>query len=351
MVFGISVPGGNFIPGMTMGAMVGRIMGEVMLDAGLIEPTDVGMYALVGAAAVLNGITRMTLTIAVVLIELTKDVGALLPIVVSVTTSKLVGGLVYESFDDAMMKWRKFNYLPEAPPRELEHMLTASVMSSPPVCIHEVEKVSTILTLLATTQHNGFPVLSSSSEAKRIDEGGRIEAASFNGGRIEAASSPNHASAASKRFAGLILRRQLLVVLEARVWEQQRTGTDLPLGSKRRFVGSFFSRLSVVNISLSTKDLRSTVDLRPFVDPSPYVASELMPMRRVYRLFNEIGVRHLPVVTDQRCVGIGTSQVAHSGTRGESQPEISRCGGVCQPSACRSPTHAPIQFAAPPKPT
>ena len=29
LVFGISVPGGNFIPGMTMGAMIGRCMGEV----------------------------------------------------------------------------------------------------------------------------------------------------------------------------------------------------------------------------------------------------------------------------------------------------------------------------------
>ena len=52
-----------------MGAMLGRAMGELMFESELIKSTDVGMYALVGAAAVLSGITRMTLTIAVILIE------------------------------------------------------------------------------------------------------------------------------------------------------------------------------------------------------------------------------------------------------------------------------------------
>ena len=43
------------------------------------------------------------------------------------------------------------------------------------------------------------------------------------------------------------------------------------------------------------------------MDPSPYVVNELMPLRRVYRLFNEIGVRHLPVVDcREQLVGIIT---------------------------------------------
>jgi len=62
----------------------------------------------------------------------------------------------------------------------------------------------------------------------------------------------------------------------------------------------------VNNINLSKKDLHMVIDLRPFVDPSPYVVSDLMPMRRVYRLFNQIGVRHLPVIANQRVVGILT---------------------------------------------
>lgn len=275
LTFGISVAGGNFIPGMTIGAMLGRMAGEFLYSEGLIEATDVGMYALVGSAAVLNGISRMTLTISVILIEVSKDVGSLLPIVVTVTASNLVSSMIYISFDEAMIELRKANFLAEAPPPEFENLLTVSVMSSPVVCIREIEKVSNILSVLATTQHNGFPVLST-------DNG-------------------------EKRFAGLILRRQLLVVLEARVWVEQQKNLEIPKATREKFVGSFFSRLTVNNISLSTKDLSAICDLRAFVDPSPYVVSDLMPMRRVYRLFNEIGVRHLPVIgPDQRVVGMIT---------------------------------------------
>ena len=58
---------------------------------------------------------------------------------------------------------------------------------------------------------------------------------------------------------------------------------------------------------LSEEDKLATLDLRPFMDPSPYVVNELMPLRRVYRLFNEIGVRHLTVVDcREQVVGIVT---------------------------------------------
>ena len=49
-------------------------------------------------------------------------------------------------------------------------------------------------------------------------------------------------------------------------------------------------------IQLTDAEKECRIDLRPFMDPSPYVVNELMPLRRVYRLFNEIGVRHLTVV-------------------------------------------------------
>ena len=47
---------------------------------------------------------------------------------------------------------------------------------------------------------------------------------------------------------------------------------------------------------LSKHDKQAQIDFRPYMDPSPYVVSDLMPLRRVYRFFNEIGVRHLTVI-------------------------------------------------------
>ena len=36
--------------------------------------------------------------------------------------------------------------------------------------------------------------------------------------------------------------------------------------------------------------------MRPHCDRSPYVVNELLPLRRVFRLFSTMGLRHLPVV-------------------------------------------------------
>lgn len=67
--FGINVPGGIFIPGLTMGAALGRFFGELLVLGGLASDRDRGTFALLGSAASISGITRMTLTIAVILVE------------------------------------------------------------------------------------------------------------------------------------------------------------------------------------------------------------------------------------------------------------------------------------------
>ena len=57
----------------------------------------------------------------------------------------------------------------------------------------------------------------------------------------------------------------------------------------------------------SQKDLDTTVDLRVFMDPAPHTISELAPMSSVYHMFNQMGVRHLPVFDErQQLCGIIT---------------------------------------------
>ena len=70
-------------------------------------------------------------------------------------------------------------------------------------------------------------------------------------------------------------------------------------------------------VQLSKAEREAKLDLRPYMDPSPYVVTELVSLRRVYRLFNEIGVRHLAVVDSrEQVVGIITRKGACGGTRG-----------------------------------
>lgn len=78
VTFGCRVPGGVFLPGLIVGAVTGRIIGLVMQYLTLTYPTSwpftacaedlatrgecviPGVYAIVGAAASLAGVTRTT---------------------------------------------------------------------------------------------------------------------------------------------------------------------------------------------------------------------------------------------------------------------------------------------------
>ena len=86
VTFGIKVPSGLFIPTMTVGAIFGRLVGlavqqvvyankEVGLWSNYCGEGQVcvnpGLYAMVGAAATLSGVTRMTVSLVVIMYELT----------------------------------------------------------------------------------------------------------------------------------------------------------------------------------------------------------------------------------------------------------------------------------------
>ena len=77
------------------------------------------------------------------------------------------------------------------------------------VVLREVGRVRDLVAVLKRTDHNGFPIV----------HVGRHQRCTF--------------------FAGRILRRQLLVLLQERVWEHQHADRDIPDTVVERFVGSF----------------------------------------------------------------------------------------------------------------
>jgi len=260
---------------------MGRLTGVFLIETGLSTSADPGAYALMGAAAMLGGVTRMTLTLACLLVEVTKDVPALLPMMFVLVLAKSVGDLLSPSFDHGMMHVQHLPFLEEQPPREFNILTARDVMARSVVVLKEVEKVGDILAVLKRTTHNGFPIV----------DVGQHSRCTF--------------------FVGLLLKRQLLAVLRERVWELQAKGLPLTDHGCNRFMGSAFTKATeeaiIQQLHLSDEDKQQTIDLRPFMDPSPYVVNELMPLRRVYRLFNEIGVRHLPVVDcREQVIGIIT---------------------------------------------
>ena len=197
----------------------------------------------------------------------------------------------------------------EEPPAKFDVLTARDVMVRSVVVLREIERVGDLVAVLKRTQHNGFPIV----------DVGRHNRCTF--------------------FAGLILRRQLLVLLRERVWELQGKKEWLPAVSCHRFVDSAFDAASTRKAlsvqHLSPEDCEAHIDLRPFMDPSPYVVNELMPLRRVYRFFNEIGVRHLSVIDCRE-------QVVGIITRKDILPVI-QLGFECNlPHACPCVTYAHV---------
>lgn len=103
--FGMAIPTGIFIPSMAMGAIIGRILGVLMEQIAYNYPDlwifqnacssrencmTPGLYAMVGAAAALAGITRMTVSLVVIMFELTGNADFIVPVMVAVMCSKWV---------------------------------------------------------------------------------------------------------------------------------------------------------------------------------------------------------------------------------------------------------------------
>eukprot|EP00929_Paragymnodinium_shiwhaense_P030789 TRINITY_DN17384_c0_g1_i1.p1 TRINITY_DN17384_c0_g1~~TRINITY_DN17384_c0_g1_i1.p1 ORF type:complete len:865 (-),score=178.38 TRINITY_DN17384_c0_g1_i1:265-2859(-) len=95
ITFGALVPAGLFVPSLFIGGCFGRAMGSLLQSFGLmgaqgafVEP---GIYAMVGAGAMLAGISRLTVCLVVVLFELTGGLTYVVPFMVAVLTAKWIG--------------------------------------------------------------------------------------------------------------------------------------------------------------------------------------------------------------------------------------------------------------------
>jgi len=272
----------------------------------------------VGSAATLGGMTRMTITMTAILTELTKDAQIIPALIVALMTARVVGNRISRAFDDGMMEVQELPYLEEAPPDELTFLTARNAMNSPVVTLPSVAKVARIIEVLDSCKHNGFPVVYTHNDDKDscIDSPTpgaspqcKVRACSTRSPSKGPSAIPEHEKEDVVKFGGIILRRQILVLLKKRVWENHDAGIgEVPRDVKMAFVGSFllakddainstkFGVASVVKLTDAEKE--ESIDLRAFCDPAPFFATELMPLSRVYRMFNEIGARHLPVLND-----------------------------------------------------
>ncbi|XP_049374333.1 LOW QUALITY PROTEIN: chloride channel protein CLC-d [Solanum verrucosum] len=274
VTFGTAVPAGQFVPGIMIGSTYGRLVGMFVVSFYKKLNIEEGTYALLGAASFLGGSMRMTVSLCVIMVEITNNLKLLPLIMLVLLISKAVGDAFNEGLYEEQAGLRAIPLLESRPKYQMRYMTAKEACGNQNVVYFpRVVKVADIVSILRSNDHNGFPVV-------------------------------DHARSGETLVIGLILRSHLLVLLQSKVDFQH---SPLPCDSRgdllpiRHNLSEFVKPVSSKGISLhdihfTPDDLEMYIDLAPFLNPSPYVVPEDMSLTKVYNLFRQLGLRHLLVV-------------------------------------------------------
>lgn len=262
--FGLQIPAGIILPSMAIGGLFGRAVGLSVQVVQQAWPTlfvfsscepDVacvtpGTYAIVGAASALAGTTRMTVSIVVIMFELTGALTYVLPIMIAVMISKWIGDAIsprgiYES-------WINFKGYPFLDNRDdngssIPDVPAAYVMTR----IEDLtaitatgHTIATLHRLLLQQRFRGFPVIDNSRDALLL---------------------------------GYISRAELQYALQAALSPPRNLSEDTE---------AYFSHQPLSDPTIS-------LDLRPWMDHTPITLSAKASFQLTVSMFQKLGLRYV----------------------------------------------------------
>lgn len=190
---GVMAPAGLFVPTLLSGAAFGRLIGHWMNLAFPGKVADSGTYALIGAAAILGGMARMTIAGCVIMLEASGNITYLLPLMVTFAAARYSGNAINHPMYDMQIHLKKMPFLEGSLHSlgMLNYQPVSKIMAQPVLTLNEVEKVRRVLEVLTTTNHNGFPI---------VNREGRLR--------------------------GLILRKTLVTLLKLKAYSTPQTDTQ-----------------------------------------------------------------------------------------------------------------------------
>lgn len=169
--FGCGAPSGLFIPSLYTGAALGRVIGIGMsmlnnfhnfTGGKEIYP---GIYAMLGAAAVLGGVCRVTISLVVIMFELTGALKLIVPFMIVCMLAKWVGDYYTPGIYDYCITIRKYPFLHEPDDTLYEHY-ASDIMDDHLDCLHPTPAPLWVYLKYFTelAVHSGYPVTTSESD-------------------------------------------------------------------------------------------------------------------------------------------------------------------------------------------
>ncbi|XP_010425455.1 PREDICTED: chloride channel protein CLC-b-like isoform X2 [Camelina sativa] len=278
--FGIATPSGLFLPIILMGAAYGRMLGAAM---GSYTSIDQGLYAVLGAAALMAGSMRMTVSLCVIFLELTNNL-LLLPITMIVLLiAKTVGDSFNPSIYDIILDLKGLPFLDANPEPWMRNLSVGELGDAKPpvVTLQGVEKVSKIVDVLRNTTHNAFPVL---DEAELPQVG---------------------LATGATELHGLILRAHLVKVLKKRWFLTEKRRTE-EWEVREKFPWDELAERedNFDDVAITSSEMEMFVDLHPLTNTTPYTVMENMSVAKALVLFRQVGLRHLLIVPKIQSSGL-----------------------------------------------
>ncbi|GFP94053.1 chloride channel protein clc-a [Phtheirospermum japonicum] len=270
--FGIAVPSGLFLPIILMGSAYGRMLGIAM---GPYTKIDQGLYAVLGAASLMAGSMRMTVSLCVIFLELTNNL-LLLPITMLVLLiAKTVGDCFNPSIYEIILELKGLPFLDAHPEPWMRNITVGELADakSAVVTLSGIEKVGRIVEVLENTTHNGFPVV----------DLGQNEVAELH---------------------GLVLRSHLILVLKKKWFLREKRRTEeWEVREKFSSIDLAERGGKIEEVTVTKDEMEMFVDLHPLTNTTPYTVVENMSLAKAMVLFRQVGLRHMLVLPRYTSVG------------------------------------------------
>ena len=270
--FGIKVPAGLFVPSLFVGACCGRLLGMAVRSLRIENsywfrecegiPASFcvipGVYAVVGAASVLGGVTRMTLSLVVIVFELTGGLEYLVPVMIAVLISKWVGDWIGGKLSIYEMHIVLNGYPYLDPKWESNSIMTMGDLLIPQPIIHLENgiRVCEVTSILESCDYKGFPILDD-----------------------------------DKHVVGWIPRKCLVYGID------RARSLDSAIGSSTELLFTKSDDFIATN---------KLIDLSWFTDTNPLLITSGTPVNRVLQLFKSLGLRSICVTSQSLLIGVVT---------------------------------------------
>ncbi|XP_070207579.1 H(+)/Cl(-) exchange transporter 6-like [Littorina saxatilis] len=318
--YGVAVPSGLFVPSLLCGAAYGRFVANLLQTVFGYKSVYSGTYALIGAAAFLGGVVRMTISLTVILIESTNEISYGLPLMIVLMVAKWVGDLFNKGLYDMHIDLKEVPFLEWETPAELAKLNARDIVESHRLSVvFNKTRVASLVKILKTTAHSAFPVVSllgsegeseslvsfeNQKENDQVDSFVNDGASSYPGSQMEDMADINFRRR-SLKFEGTVLRSHIAMLLKRRTWF--REGEQPPTLTYEELTADYPRYPDVYDLLDTELELDAIVDISHYCNRCPYTVYPESPVPQVFALFRSMGLRHLPVVDhDGKLQGIIT---------------------------------------------